>query len=374
MSPSAARSEFRFGQGRISGALSIFCGALALGGVLCFRFPALLTVPDAREFYAAHLDALRALLHVLLVAGFACAVLSIALWQGRRLGLVGLVLCIAAALFGGSRARVGATHGNPLAAGLDYFVLELLALTVVFVPLERLWPRKSEQRVLRRDWKLDLVHFFCAHVLVQVLTFAAFAPAKAFFGWAVGASWQSAVAAQPFALQVVEIVLVVDLASYWTHRAFHRVPALWRMHAVHHSPREMDWLAGSRMHLVDALANRVAGYLPVYVLGFAEGPFLAYVSWLSFQAVFIHANVRWRFPGLRWLVATPEFHHWHHARDAEGIDKNFAVLCPVWDVLFGTAHLPAHWPRDLGVDDERMPRSYVAQQLYPFRKISDRDT
>jgi sterol desaturase/sphingolipid hydroxylase (fatty acid hydroxylase superfamily) len=203
-----------------------------------------------------------------------------------------------------------------------------------------------------------------------VLTLAAFAPARAFFGWAVGASWQSAVAAQPFALQVVEIVLVVDLASYWTHRAFHKWPALWRFHAIHHSPREMDWLAGSRMHLVDALANRIAGYLPVYVLGFAEGPFLVYVSWLSFQAVFIHANVRWRFPGLRWLFATPEFHHWHHARDLEGRDKNFAVLCPMWDVIFGTAHQPPHWPRELGVD-EPVPPTWLAQQLDPLRRFAN---
>jgi sterol desaturase/sphingolipid hydroxylase (fatty acid hydroxylase superfamily) len=360
-------AEFRFGEGRISGSLSILFGALALGGVLCIRFPGLLTVPDAREFYAAHLGLLRGLLHGLLVASFALGALSIVLWHGRRLGLAGLALALVAALAGGSQARLGSSNGNPYAAGLDYFLLELLALGVVFVPLERLWPRKPEQRMLRADFRLDLVHFFCAHVLVQALTFASFLPARAFFGWASGASWQAAVAAQPFALQVVEIVLVVDFFSYWTHRAFHRFPALWRFHAVHHSPREMDWLAGSRMHLVDALANRVAGYLPIYVLGFAPGPFLVYVSWLSFQAVFIHANVRWRFPALRWLVATPEFHHWHHARDLEGRDKNFAVLCPVWDLLFGTAHQPAHWPRELGID-ETLPATYIGQQLHPFRR------
>jgi sterol desaturase/sphingolipid hydroxylase (fatty acid hydroxylase superfamily) len=253
-------------------------------------------------------------------------------------------------------------------AGLDYFLLELLALTLVFVPLERLWPRIAEQRVFRPGWWLDLKHFFLAHVGVQVLSFLAFLPARAFFGWAVSADLQQAVASQPFVLQLVEIVLLVDLASYWAHRAFHSVPWLWRFHAIHHSPEQMDWLAGSRSHLVDTIATRAAGYLPIFVLGFANGPFLVYLSWISFQAVFIHANLRWTIPGLRWCVATPEFHHWHHAQDAEGLNKNFAVLCPLWDVVFGTAWLPGRWPRALGVAGQRLPETWLAQMAHPFRR------
>jgi hypothetical protein len=64
---------------------------------------------------------------------------------------------------------------------------------------------------------------------------------------------------------------------------------------------------------------------------------------VSFHAVFIHANVRWHsLP--RWVVTTPEYHHWHHSSDEEGIDKNFSAS-PAWDVLFGTAHQPDYWPK-----------------------------
>jgi sterol desaturase/sphingolipid hydroxylase (fatty acid hydroxylase superfamily) len=79
-------------------------------------------------------------------------------------------------------------------------------------------------------------------------------------------------------------------------------------------------------------------------------------------------TLRWRFPRLRWLIATPEFHHWHHASDAEGIDKNFAAFLPLWDRLFGTALLPAHWPQRYGTVGEPLPEGYLGQLAYPFRR------
>ena len=364
----ATHSEFRLGEGRLSGAAGLLFAGLALGGALCFRYPTLLTMPETRAFYAAHLGLFRGLLHALLALGFALGATSVVLSRSKRLGLSAVGLAVLAALLGGIQARVGSLEARPVFAGLDYFLLELLALTLVFIPLERLFARVPTQKVLRPEWWLDLKHFFLAHVGIQVLSFLTYFPARAFFAWAVSASLQAKVAAQPFWIQVAEIILVVDFFSYWTHRAFHAVPALWRFHAVHHSPEHMDWLAGSRSHLVDTLANRAAGYLPIFILGFAPGPFLVYVSWISFQAVFIHANVRWTFPGLRWILATPEFHHWHHAKDAEGIDKNFAVLCPLWDRLFGTAHMPGYWPRALGVVGETLPGTYLGQQAWPFRR------
>jgi hypothetical protein len=99
----------------------------------------------------------------------------------------------------------------------------------------------------------------------------------------------------------------------------------------------MDWLAGSRMHPVDVVLTRSVSFLPVFLLGFAPAALYAYLAFVSFHAVFIHANVRWRWRGLRWLMSTPEYHHWQHASDEEGVDKNFASFLPLWDLLFGAA-------------------------------------
>jgi sterol desaturase/sphingolipid hydroxylase (fatty acid hydroxylase superfamily) len=84
---------------------------------------------------------------------------------------------------------------------------------------------------------------------------------------------------------------------------------------------------------------------------------------------FIHANLRWRFGPLEWLVATPAFHHWHHTR-SEARDRNYASMLPCWDWMFGTLHLPRHWPAAYGVD-EKLPDSVAGQLIYPFRSRTD---
>jgi len=78
--------------------------------------------------------------------------------------------------------------------------------------------------------------------------------------------------------------------------------------------------------------------------------------------------VRWRFPLLRRFLATPEYHHWHHTSDEEGLDKNFAAFLPFWDWLFGTLHLPGHWPRNYGTVKFQPPEDYLGQLAYPFRR------
>jgi lathosterol oxidase len=129
----------------------------------------------------------------------------------------------------------------------------------------------------------------------------------------------------------------------------------------------MDWLAGSRLHLVDIVVTRGLSFVPLYVLGFAPTAVYAYLVFVSFVAVFIHANVRFDLGPLDWLVATPRFHHWHHA--AHPVDKNFAVHLPWIDQLFGTAYLPdRQWPDVYGIDGQPVPEGYWHQLVWPFRQ------
>jgi lathosterol oxidase len=131
-----------------------------------------------------------------------------------------------------------------------------------------------------------------SHLPVQLTVFLTMAPAAIFFRWAVAPELQAAVAAQPYRLQLVEVLAVADLAQYTVHRLFHTGPWLWRFYAIHHSSRTMDWLAGSRLHLVDIVVTRGLSFVPLYVLGFAQAPVFAYVLFVSFQAVLIHAISR----------------------------------------------------------------------------------
>lgn len=355
--------EFRFGEGRISGALSVALGALSILAVLCFRYPEMLTTPDLRAVYPV--AALRTVLFVALLVGLGLGLISVAL--GRRvLGSIGIALTGVAILLGGAWVETGEVAARPRYLGLDWFVLDLLVLAIVFVPLERLFPRRPGQKIVRRGFRTDLAYFFVSHLLVQVTVFLAMAPSKLFFGWAVSADLQAAVASQPLWLQVIEVVFVADLFQYGIHRLFHRVPWMWRFHRIHHSSRELDWLAGSRLHLVDIVVTRAVSFLPLFVLGFSELATLVYVVGVSFQAVWVHTNLRFRCAWLRWVFTTPEFHHWHHA--ASPPDRNFAVHLPLLDHFFGTAHVPDRWPERYGIDGDPVPEGWPAQFLAPFRR------
>ena len=355
-----------FGSGWLSGVLSVALGAAGLGAVFCFHYPSLLTMPDLRALYPVPF--IRALLHLALVSSFIAGVVSVCLRRRKILGMAGISFTLVAALLGGSRVPIDGELQNGPFLGLDWFLLNLIAYSAVFIPLERLFARLPEQDVFRSDWRTDLVYFFLSALLVQVTTLLTMKPAMTLFTWAVSGNVQKLVSSQPLVIQFIEILVLTDFVQYWVHRAFHRVPMLWRFHRIHHSADVMDWLAGSRLHLVDVAVTRGLTYVPIYVLGFSETALIAYVAFVSIQATFIHANVRFNFGRLRWVMATPQIHHWHQGAEPEAVDKNFAVHLPLLDRMFGTCHLPGdRWPASYGLAaGKAVPPGYVRQLVDPF--------
>jgi sterol desaturase/sphingolipid hydroxylase (fatty acid hydroxylase superfamily) len=355
------------GSGWLSGLLGAVLGLVGLGAVLCFRFPEWLTVPEARALYPVPL--VRVLLHLVLVAGFLLGVLSLVLRRNKALGVVAVTATLLAALLGGSQVAVAGELREGPFLGLDWFLLNLLIYSAVFVPLERLFAHRPEQPLFRATWRTDFTYFFVSALLIQITTLLTLRPAMVLFDWARVPAVHAWVRDAPGVVQFGLMVLVSDLTQYWVHRACHAVPMLWRFHAVHHSADEMDWLAGSRLHLVDIAVTRGLTYVPIYLLGFGEGPLAAYLVFVSAQATFIHANVRFEWAPLRWVIAMPRFHHWHHAAEPEAVDTNFAVHLPVLDRLFGTAYLPDRWPSAYGLVDGRpVPTGYLRQMIWPFRR------
>ena len=354
-----------FGSGWISGVLSVTCGALGAGAVLCLHFPDLLTTPDARALYPMGL--VRFLIYVMLVVAFVLGVLSVVLRRQKVLGFTGIALATAATLAGGAEVQIAGPVTGSRAVGLDWLLLNLFVLALIFVPIERVFARLPEQPIFRVGWTTDLTHFAISHLAVQLTVALTMLPAALFFHWAARPELQHAIAAQPLVVQFLEIVLVADLTEYAVHRLFHRVPWLWRFHAVHHSSRAMDWLAGSRLHIVDIVLTRGLSFVPLYLAGFAPPALYAYLVFVSFHAVFIHANVRWNLRALDWLVVLPRFHHWHHAAHPEAVDKNFAVHFPWIDRLFGTAYMPpGRWPERYGIAGDPVPEGYLPQLVAPF--------
>lgn len=355
-----------FGSGWISGTLSIVLASIGFLAVLCFHFPSLLTIPDARSYYPV--PVVRAVLHFVLVGGFLLGLVSVTLRQNKVLGSVGMGIVLVAALLGGSRVEIDGELKDDYYLGLDYALLLLIVYSFIFIPMEKLFGR-LHQEVFRKGWHVDLTYFFVSSLFVQVTTYLTLRPATALFSWAISADLQKWVSAQPYFLQFLAIALLADIVQYWVHRSFHEISWLWKFHAVHHSAEVMDWMAGNRLHVVELALTRSLIYIPSFIMGFADGPMYAYIVFVALYSVFIHANLGFNFGPLRYVFATPQFHHWHHGAEPEAIDKNFAIHFPVLDLIFGTFHLPENrWPKIYGVHHNDVPEGYFAQWLYPFQR------
>ena len=236
------------------------------------------------------------------------------------------------------------------------------------MPLEHLVPHRADQTVLRAEWREDLFYYLVSSLMVQVLTYLTLAPSRLIVASADLGGFRAVVGHQPFALQVVEIMVLTDFVQYWVHRAFHRVPLLWKFHAVHHSVRSMDWIAGARMHFLEVIVLRALTATPMFTLGFDASALQTYILIVYIYSAFIHANIGWSFERVGRFIVTPRFHHWHHGIEKEAIDVNFAIHFPLFDRLFGTFHLPAgRWPKGYGIR-QAVPKGYLGQFLHPFRR------
>jgi len=358
----------RFGSGWLSGVLGIVFGVAGLCSVVMLRFPGVFTMAEGKALFAH--PAFRTAMFALLVLAFGFSLLSLLLRAGKTLGTAGMAATLLAVLLGGSSAEALAPDATPLYLGLDFFVLRLLFTGLVFVPIETLLPRRREQGIFRAEWRQDLFYYLVSSMLVQLLTFLSFLPANTLLAVASWSQFRAAVAELPFAVQLVAIMFLTDLVQYWVHRLFHRIPALWRFHSVHHSAKSMDWMAGARMHFLEILVLRGATVIPMIVLGFGQGAVHTYIFVVYLYATFVHSNLGARFGFVEKVLVTPRFHHWHHGIEKEAIDVNFAVHFPLLDRLFGTHHMPAdgRWPAGYGISGDPVPGGYVKQFLHPFRR------
>ena len=357
----------RFGTGWISGTLGVALGLLALAAVLCLHFPDWLTIPELRDRYP--LPWVRLAIDAAILAVFALAAFSLLLRRRKALGIAALAFGGLALLLGAGGVPIERGGSGAIYVGLDWFVLGTLSTAALFVPLERWRPLRSDQGPFRAGWLTDTEYFFASHALVQLMSVLVMLPALKLGGWLAIPNLAGQVRSAPLVAQFLGCLLVADLAQYWIHRAFHRIPFLWRHHLVHHSAERMDWLAGSRLHLADIVLTRGLVLLPLIVVGFDERAVLAYLGFVSFHAVFIHANFAPRWPWLEHWLVMPRFHHWHHGIEAEARDVNFAVHLPLLDRLFGTHHMPnGRWPAGYGVKGVEAPEGWLKQLVWPWQR------
>jgi sterol desaturase/sphingolipid hydroxylase (fatty acid hydroxylase superfamily) len=362
-----------FGSGWLSGCGALLCGVVSILLVLALRMPAVLTTPELAVVTQS--GYFRLFVHVVLILGYLFALISLLLRPTKVLGFVSLGLVMTAALIGSAHASAAETQTASIYFGLDFFVLNVLFTGFLFIPFERIFPHRKDQVVFRPEWNEDMFYYLVSSLIVQVVTFMTLAPAKIVEAHAPLHDIRDYIGGQPFLLQLFLIMLFTDFVQYWLHRLFHTVPFLWQFHAVHHSAKSMDWLAGGRMHILEVFALRGVTAIPMLTLGFDPAAVQTYVLCLYFFSAFVHSNIGWNLDAIEKFFVTPRFHHWHHGVEKEAIDVNFAIHFPLYDWLFGTYYMPEKkWPSGYGIEGHPVPNGYWAQFLYPFRWLQAQRT
>lgn len=273
--------------------------------------------------------------------------------------------------------------------GAIELLLELALLALIFSVLEYAFRGiKAPTWFRRSDLKTDITYYIMNSTVAKKLSWLAIIAGVALITLANGQAagdirsilrgiflgdvsllaWSVSydmISAWPLWLQISVGLLVADFFSYWGHRFFHKKP-LWYLHAIHHSPEHLDWLSSARTHPVNDLVMTVVKVLPLLLLGFNPLVFAIVTPIVAVWSVFTHANVTWDLGVLRYIIVTPRFHRWHHTSEEAGLDKNFAGLFPIYDLVFGTWYMPEQVPTRFGAGQTPVPDGFSQQLLYPF--------
>jgi sterol desaturase/sphingolipid hydroxylase (fatty acid hydroxylase superfamily) len=244
------------------------------------------------------------------------------------------------------------------------------SLVIVFVlaGLERRFPIEPRQPF--RPWFFNLAwHAF----------FLAFAVLFTWGAWGGFIAWLTSATGRPLLrlgppegplgefARLLLAMFVFDFFSYWWHRLQHANPVLWVMHQFHHDERHMNASTSFRTQWINLPFNQIVIQVPlVWLLGYeATSPavFLA----LGLMVAFSHSNLRVDLGPLTRVVVGPAYHRIHHDRERRLCDSNYASIFPFWDLLFGTARLPAKGEplRTLGVEGVETTRSLVRACIQP---------
>jgi sterol desaturase/sphingolipid hydroxylase (fatty acid hydroxylase superfamily) len=251
-----------------------------------------------------------------------------------------------------------------------------IGLAVVFTILTSFWacnPGRAWWH--KRDLVTDLCYWFFIPVIARYLRIGLLIVGAAVLFHITTADGLIAfydnghgpLAALPLGVQMIIFLVGEDIILYWTHRYFHG-ERLWKYHAIHHSSEELEWISAARFHPINLFLGSVLADVVMFVIGISPNVFVVLGPLTIAHSAFVHANLDWSLGPLKYVIAGPVFHRWHHTAKERGGEKNFAATFPVLDILFGTFYMPAgELPNQYGIADREFPESFPAQLAHPFK-------
>ncbi|MGJ4923565.1 sterol desaturase family protein [Bradyrhizobium oligotrophicum] len=252
-----------------------------------------------------------------------------------------------------------------------------LVLAVVFSVLSHFWacnPGKPWWQ--KRELVTDVVYWFFVPVFARVLRIGFLVlGASVLFKIrdadeliAFYENGHGPLAQLPEWLQGLLFLVLSDFMLYWTHRLFHG-GEFWKYHAVHHSSEDLEWISAARFHPINLILGTIAVDVILLMAGISPNVMIWVGPFTTFHSAFVHANLNWTLGPLKYVLATPVFHRWHHTSMERGGNTNFAGTFPIWDILFGTFRMPeGQLPMAYGKDEATMPGEFGGQLAFPFRR------
>lgn len=255
--------------------------------------------------------------------------------------------------------------GSPIALG---------AIITIAI-CERIWPYRIEWNKSHDDVKNDTLHLFITQIFIGRLMepFWIFVTAGlvGFMAENYGGSlwpddWH-------LLLQLFLALLIAEFGRYWVHRWAHEVPWLWRLHAIHHSPKRLYLLNAARFHPIEKVIFLIPETVPFIILGTNSKCLLMYAIFNTIHGLFQHSNINIRIGWLNYIFSMTELHRWHHSKKLKESNANYGNNLIIWDIIFGTFFWPKkQHVKEIGLLNPDYPEGYLAQLSAPFQGDLDK--
>ena len=244
----------------------------------------------------------------------------------------------------------------------------LISFVGIFIFLERKYPYTKGYPFFRDGFWIDLVWYtLIQSFFLKILIFDyIIQPLDVKFNL----SSLRLVSEWPIVWQVLFFLIMHDLYIYWFHRWQHNNKILWRTHEAHHSVTQVDWIAGSRSHVVEIIINQTIEFAPIILLG--ANPMVVPIKACidAVWGMYIHSNIDVKSGKWQYFINGPEMHQWHHAKGREVFYSNYSTKFAFWDWMFGSAYLPDKKPLDFGLY-YRYPKDYFFQHIFSVKRFDE---
>jgi sterol desaturase/sphingolipid hydroxylase (fatty acid hydroxylase superfamily) len=239
-----------------------------------------------------------------------------------------------------------------------FSILLEIAAFALFGALAFVFHDRADQPLIRRDLIIDLIYFLVGLLAYSQIVNWIYAHVHAPAAVRMVSGW-------PLWVQVLVVLVVYDALQYAVHRWFHG-DRMWRYHAVHHSAQEIDVMTGFRNHPVNFIVGVGGPTAALLLLGFSPAAFAALAPFNFIMSALVHANLNWTYGPFRYVLSSPMFHRWHHAIVEGSRSRNYAPNFPIWDLMFGTFHMPVG-EKPIAYGAPEVPDRFIGQIAYPFQ-------